>query len=216
MIDLYCERLGPGVWAEPVNAVTNLAFLLTAWMAWRVARARRTLSVETWLLIGLTAFIAVGSGLFHTLATAWAHVLDVVPILLFQLAFVWAYCRRVIGLRLTYVAGILFAYLLTALSARQFPQLLNGSLAYAPALVVLLALGAYHQSAGRVKPLLLLGASAVFLGSLVFRTVDGIVCPYFPLGTHFLWHLFNAGLLYLLILALITNIQRPGRTDTRE
>ncbi len=27
-IDLYCERLGPGLWAEPLNAVTNLAFIL--------------------------------------------------------------------------------------------------------------------------------------------------------------------------------------------
>ena len=26
-IDLYCERVGPGTWDEPLNAVTNLAFL---------------------------------------------------------------------------------------------------------------------------------------------------------------------------------------------
>jgi hypothetical protein len=25
-IDAYCERLGPGLWAEPLNALTNLAF----------------------------------------------------------------------------------------------------------------------------------------------------------------------------------------------
>ena len=29
-IDAYCERLGPGLWAEPLNAVTNLAFLVAA------------------------------------------------------------------------------------------------------------------------------------------------------------------------------------------
>lgn len=25
-IDIYCERLGPGLWAEPLNALTNAAF----------------------------------------------------------------------------------------------------------------------------------------------------------------------------------------------
>ncbi|MFT7390517.1 MAG: hypothetical protein ACI9ZH_000740, partial [Paracoccaceae bacterium] len=29
-IDAYCERLGPQFWAEPVNAATNLAFLIGA------------------------------------------------------------------------------------------------------------------------------------------------------------------------------------------
>ena len=27
-IDIYCERLGPGFWAEPVNALSNGAFLV--------------------------------------------------------------------------------------------------------------------------------------------------------------------------------------------
>ena len=35
-IDAYCERLGPGFWAEPLNAWTNLAFLLAALLAPRL------------------------------------------------------------------------------------------------------------------------------------------------------------------------------------
>lgn len=34
-IDAYCERLGPGFWGEPLNAISNLAFCLTAWLVWR-------------------------------------------------------------------------------------------------------------------------------------------------------------------------------------
>src|SRR6056297_2093812 len=34
-IDGYCERLDPGYWAEPINAVTNAAFLLVALIMWR-------------------------------------------------------------------------------------------------------------------------------------------------------------------------------------
>jgi len=39
-IDAYCERLGPGFWNEPLNALTNLAFWLSAWLVWRGWRAR--------------------------------------------------------------------------------------------------------------------------------------------------------------------------------
>jgi len=206
MIDLYCERLGSGIWAEPVNAATNLAFLLAAWLAWRTAKRARVLSVDLRVLIGLIACIAVGSGLFHTLATTWARVLDEVPILLFQLAFVWIYCRRIIGMRPIHVAGIILAYLAAAFWARQFPHLLNGSLTYAPAFSVLILLGGYHYGTARCGRTLLLWASLLFLASLGFRTADAAVCPYFPLGTHFLWHVLNAVLLYLLMHGLTANI----------
>ena len=40
MIDLYCERQAPGLGAEPINALTNLAFLVSAWATWRLMRRR--------------------------------------------------------------------------------------------------------------------------------------------------------------------------------
>ena len=39
-IDGYCERLGPGFWAEPLNALTNLAFLIAALVMWRRTRGQ--------------------------------------------------------------------------------------------------------------------------------------------------------------------------------
>ena len=36
-IDMYCERTDPGLWSEPLNALTNLAFLLAAALLWRQA-----------------------------------------------------------------------------------------------------------------------------------------------------------------------------------
>src|ERR1700724_1536760 len=38
-VHLYCERMAVGFWAEPVNAATNVAFLVTAFCAF--ARWRR-------------------------------------------------------------------------------------------------------------------------------------------------------------------------------
>ena len=37
-MDAYCERVGMGLLAEPLNAFSNVSFLLAAWAAWVLAR----------------------------------------------------------------------------------------------------------------------------------------------------------------------------------
>ena len=49
----YCERTGPGLCDEPLNAVTNAAFLVAAWAVWRLARRRCALDAGIRVLIGL-------------------------------------------------------------------------------------------------------------------------------------------------------------------
>ena len=39
-IDLYCDRTGPEFWSEPVNALTNLAFVIAGLWGLREARRR--------------------------------------------------------------------------------------------------------------------------------------------------------------------------------
>src|SRR4051812_32005000 len=87
----YCERCGPGLFDEPINAASNIAFLLAAWAAWRLAARSRGRCAGMGLLISLCVAVGVGSTLWHTFATRWAMVLDVVPITLFQLCFLWLY-----------------------------------------------------------------------------------------------------------------------------
>lgn len=202
--DLYCERLGPGLLAEPVNAITNAAFFVAAWYAWRDARAVGRLDATTLTLIGLIAAIGMGSALFHTFATGWARLLDELPILLLQLLFLWTYSRRVIGVAWWVSAAMVAAYLALAVYCRGFGHLLNGSLIYAPALAMSLGLGVYHW---RTQPRFrtwLLRAAAMLLVAIVMRTFDAAVCERFALGTHFMWHLLVAGVTYLSMRALTT------------
>ena len=206
MIDLYCERLGPGLWAEPINAATNLFFLMAAWMVWRLAKQRQTLSSAVWILVYLIAAIGIGSGLFHTFATTWSRILDVVPILLFQLVYIWVYCRRIVAMRPEYSAVLLLIYMVLALIGRQFPHLLNGSLIYAPAVIVIFVLGLYHYMTQKKERYMALTALGVFFLSITFRTIDAGICPYLHIGTHFLWHILNPVVLYLLMKALLFSL----------
>jgi len=49
----------------------------------------------------------------------------------------------------------------------------------------------------------LLGMLVIFSVSLLLRTVDPLVCPVLPVGTHFAWHLLNAVVLYRAMRLLI-------------
>ena len=208
MIDLYCERISAGLWSEPVNASTNLAFFVAAWAVWELARRLRTLSTGIGILIALIVTIGIGSSLFHTFATTWARVLDAVPILLFQLFYLWLYSREIIKMRSGYAVGLLLGFLVAAYVGRQFPHILNGSLIYAPAFLVTLGIGLYHYCGQKHGRFDVLAAAGVFLVSVFFRTIDNAVCTSFPVGTHFLWHLLIPVVLYLFARALLRNLPK--------
>jgi hypothetical protein len=194
----YCERSGAGFWAEPLNAVSNLAFVLAAVLIarqqWRAPRQRP----ELWLLALLAAAVGVGSFLWHTLATPWSEWADVIPIGLFIDVFLLVYLRRVVGWSWPLVLGAFALYQAAnyAALAHLPPDLLNGSVFYLPTWLALLLLTLYG-SGGRGErtphlPVML----AIFTVSLVLRSVDMLACPVFPAGTHFAWHLMNAVVLY--------------------
>ncbi len=199
----YCERLGPGLFAEPLNALSNIAFFLAAWAAWTAARRVGATSRGIDVLVALILTIGIGSTLYHTFATSWARLMDIVPIALFQIAYLWIYGRSVIGLGRTPVAIFLVVFVIAAWLGRQAPQVLNGSLYYAPALTLSVALGLYHFRTQTERRFDLLVSGGAFIVALLFRTIDRAVCPVFPLGTHFVWHLLIPVVAYLYVRALL-------------
>ena len=195
-LDLYCERVGPGLFGEPFNAISNLAFFLAAAWVWhRSSGERRDGAVV--LLAALIALIGIGSTLFHAFADTVTHRLDTMPILVFQLAYLWLYVRRALGLGPGGAALCVLAFLTVGLYAQRYPGPLNGSLTYAPALLVLLVLGILHSQRVVAHQGALLVAGGILFVSLFIRTIDLRVCDFVPMGTHFLWHLLNAVVLAL-------------------
>ncbi|MGY6534341.1 MAG: ceramidase domain-containing protein [Pararhodobacter sp.] len=192
-VDAYCERSGPEYWAEPVNALTNGAFVLAAAiMAWRLQGQRLPLARA---LVVVLAIIGIGSYLFHTHANRLTGMLDVLPILAFILLYIFAATRDFMGARpwvaaLAMVGFLPFAAALAPLFAR-VPGL-GSSAGYAPVPVLILiyaALLAWRTPATARG--LALGAGILII-SLLFRSMDSAICDAFPLGTHFMWHLLNA------------------------
>lgn len=202
-LDLYCERTDASFWSEPVNALTNVAFLIAAaaaYLAWRRGEARDPFVLG---LIGVTFAIGLGSFAFHTIATRGAVLLDVIPIALFVYGFLLLALVRLGILGFAPALGVLAAFIAAsqAWSSALPGGFLNGSGEYLPPFAGLIAIGWLARR--DIERRRILVAAAVFVVSLVCRTVDQAVCGAFPLGTHFAWHLLNGVMLYLLLRAAI-------------
>jgi hypothetical protein len=169
------------------------------------------LSTGVRLLVALLVAIGGGSALYHTFATDWARLLDVFPILLFQFCFLWIYGREVAGLNRWLTLGTAATVSTAGYVLEPFRAVLNGSLMYAPAIVLLASLGLYHFRRKKQGRFLLFAATGVFAVALVFRTIDQAICPSLPVGTHFVWHLLTGGVLYLSMRALLLgSANSPG------
>ncbi|MBM6596441.1 hypothetical protein [Microvirga pudoricolor] len=209
-VDHYCERAGVGFWAEPLNAISNAAFILAALAAFLLWRGREERDWPGLCLIAVAFSVGIGSFLFHTLANRWSLLADVVPIGLFIYGYFYLAMRRYLGL------GRVGAGLATGsfvIFNMNFGRLwfgllsgpgLNGSVGYIPAVLALFGVGLACLALDRRGPgLALAGAGSVFAVSLAFRSADAAACAAIPIGTHFLWHGLNACVLYVLMRAAI-------------
>lgn len=208
--DEYCERVGYSLLAEPLNAISNLSFIVAAWAAWRLAQRTGTLSTGVKVLIGLAGTVGVGSMLWHTLANTWTLYLDVVPIVFFIIGFIWLYTRNVMGKGVGFAALSVGAFLGSAFLVRPIGDALHGAPSYLPGLLVVLVIGLYHavqQKPSRFTPLI---AAGVYFTALFFRTIDLELCHFMTIGTHFIWHTLIGLVTYLamrtLILSLPSNV----------
>jgi hypothetical protein len=211
-IDGYCERTDPSYWAEPVNAVTNAAFLIAAWIMWRRVRGQGLpLAVA---LVVILAAIGVGSYLFHTYAQAWAALADTLPIVLFILLYVFAATRDFLGMGTWIALGVTVLFVPYAAALTMLFELLpffEVSSFYwpVPVLIVVYALLLAFRQPATARGL---GIGAVVLVvSLVFRSLDETVCAAVPVGTHFMWHILNAIMLGWMI-EVYRRHMRPGRS----
>jgi hypothetical protein len=211
----YCERLGPGLLAEPLNAVSNLAFAVTAILGARWMRRQQRFSSSSRMLPPSLGVVAAGSALYHTLRSPATFVLDALSLLLFVVLAI-AIVLREAKLKAGVTMNLLLVFIcVEAGGLFLLPQrFLNGSAAYLLMLSCLLLLMGLIARSRRsllreMVPILFLFGTAVF-----FRTIDTAVCPWFPSGTHFLWHLAAAAAAcYVIRFVLLLEKDRLQRSN---
>ncbi len=231
----YCERgENTAFWAEPLNALSNLAFFIAAvWFGRQTPQPAKADQRALVALAGLAGCVGLGSAAMHTFATGWSQVADVGSIGGFMLAALAVVVRR--GLLLsplatglvcvTYLGAMAVAAVVSEVMGCRPPvaafvmlrglsvRCANGGLAYVPALVALLLCGALLAKRHGCAARWLIAAAILFGLGFTARTMDVFVCPLASFGTvrltgHALWHLAMASVVACL-LACIRTLMKP-------
>ncbi|WP_150524445.1 ceramidase domain-containing protein [Roseibium sediminis] len=209
---LYCERTSPDFWAEPFNAWSNLAFFISATAVADLWRKRTPDDLVALFFILLVVMQGVGSFLFHTYATRWAGLADVLPIAIFILTYLMIGLRRYLELGWLACAAALFLFIgVVPMTSRLLAPMMGNAAIYMPELVTIFVVGSVYFKRNRELAVLIFAAGCTFATSLTFRILDPLMCEAVPSGTHFLWHIFNGITVYLLLRVLIC--QRAGYTS---
>ena len=202
----YCERNSIETFAEPLNAISNVAFVLCGIIFFlRKGMIKNPLPYSV-ILIGLSSF------LFHYIPISFFSTLDVFSILLFVVLYNTLLTKKILNysyfksalssfilILLSFLLGILFSK--TIISTSSFYL---GLLSYMIYIAFLL------KKVSNIKYFLI--AIILFSISLIFRSVDIYLCDFISFGTHFVWHILNSLVIYFLILFLfLTNRSSPKK-----
>ena len=195
-IDIYCERLDASFWSEPINAITNLAFIIAGWLIWCIRSPRSGLMAILLILIGL------GSFSFHTFANRLTGLLDVLAIALYLVSFAylipkqWSWDSRwtQIGSVITLFILIVLCQFATNYMKSALPWMPPGI--YVGAWSALFLYAALTQNFNPIAARYLWLAVLVFPFSLLSRQLDMPLCES-GFSTHWLWHVLNGVTLYL-------------------
>jgi hypothetical protein len=236
---LYCERgTNEALLAEPINAVSNAAFLLAALVGlqlvmWRPPEER---SPDLFLLPVLVLFIGLGSLAFHLYADQGTALADVLPISVFMLVYLGFALNRFLGVPPGFTVLLVIGFAAIMAMTGQVrcweggigipgPEIqsakpcLNGSIFYLPALIALIIVGLFAEERRHRAAPYLLWAAAIFAVSITLRSLDLALCDQVliegrKVGTHFAWHVLNALTLFLLLRASLEGVRLLPATKT--
>lgn len=195
-LDIYCERLDASFWAEPINAISNLSFIVAGFFLWRLRSSRSKLMAILIIVIGL------GSFSFHTFANRLTGLIDVLAIALYLVTFAFLIPKQwsrnsiliQLGSVLLLILSIVLAQLLISYLKPALPWLPPGIYLGAWLALIMYALATQYSNLSAARFLWM--AVIVFPASLLSRQIDMPLCDSIG-GSHWLWHLLNGLTLYL-------------------
>lgn len=193
----YCEADNFAYLPHPFNVVSCLVFWWAAWRIW-LRRDPEDLDVHMFmtLMLGLLGFSGI---LWHAFNNEFMQGMDILVMYLVMMVVVITIAAGILRWRAWAVMGIVSvlvfvsAYLRTA----GWPFLPQNGGAFLPAFLFMAYAALRVHTIGTNVMVYLLCSAYILMFGLVFRSVDSVLCPYIPMGTHFIWHFcFAASVTY--------------------
>ena len=210
-IDIYCERVSSDLFAEPINFLSNIAFIIAFYILIRRLKdasfGDKALKNCSTILTYIILFIGLGSFLFHAFGNLWSAFADTFPIMIFILFYLYIAVRFYLKQN-NFVAAtalIIFLSLNVFLGYAGIEEISS----YLTALFAMLLISVISLMRDEIEISRgLFTTSIIFMISLTFRQLDNFACSYMSLGTLWIWHILNAILLYSLVLLFIERFKK--------
>ena len=216
-LGLYCERVALGVWQEPFNTFSALAFVCAGLLGLRLCfGSAKGDSLRVFIAL-CTLVIGVVSFIFHMHGTRLSLIYDIAPIILFDVLVTWVILAR--GLKMAAGATLVMTTFVVVTSLA-LPPLGNhlgfafSGIEHAGFVFWLLLLSLVLMAHGEIASggtLLLAGIILVF--ALFFKSIDIPQCAQYAHGTHWVWHMFNALASYLIIRGVPLSEKRHAEVE---
>jgi hypothetical protein len=172
--------------------------------------AKRTpRALDLYIVSALLVACGIGSGIWHGLRDGTALFWEVQAGLFFLLGVAVCWSFRLWSPVIS--AAFVVAFVVSFAVSREYFGFTNQRWVAAAPAVILFGCILAAQTTMRSKRAALLGLAAMGLSltALAFRTYDLTVCDSFPMGTHWLWHMFNSAGGFTAMMAIIT-LQTQG------
>ena len=210
-IDIYCERVSSDLFAEPINFLSNIAFIIAFYILLRrlkdLSYGDKALKNYSTILTYIILFIGLGSFLFHAFGNLWSAFADTFPIMIFILFYLYIAVRFYLKQNNFVAATALIIFLsLNILLGYAGVEEISSYLTALFAMLLISVISLVRDETEISRGLFI--TSIIFIISLTFRQLDHVACSYISFGTHWIWHILNAILLYSLVLLFIERFKK--------
>ncbi len=193
---VYCEQGLINHFLEPLNSISNLFFVVSAVLLFLYFQKKKVVDLKSKLFVGLILLIGIGSLIWHIIPTTATFFMDVIPIALFLILYLFFLLDKIVKRKMIAMSVMGVYLLVVILGFIIFPTFFSS---YGGIYILTLLFLGGTAIAAFLKKILFKETSIIFLLFLlafIVRQLDLVVCPFFPLGTHFVWHTINAFIAY--------------------
>jgi hypothetical protein len=220
-LGLTCERTTLDFWAEPLNALTNIACLVALIICWREREKAQSKDLGSLVYLVFIAALGITSFVMHTAPTRQMSTIDTI---LTGGYIVFALFGLLIR-HLRFGVPVAFVFVVVFLVLAPFASDLAGGFAsrstsfFIPVLFFFPICSAFmifraenfspaEREQQNACARLVMISSVTFILGLGARALDQPFCSRVPTGLHFLWHIAFAATMGLITIAYIRNAPR--------
>lgn len=204
-IDLHCERIQEGFFEEPLNALSNLGFIIAAFYLYKFIKTKKNQPFSNYFLVYLCGFIGLGSMTFHITAKMWAAMyFDVLPIAVFAATFMYLFSRHILRLGMVGTTLLLALLIFENFVFKSYVgRAPDGYVSLIPSAFFLLFICIFMIITKNRSTKNICIATAIAIVAIFCRATDMYFCDVNPYGMHFIWHSLMGVFMYIVTRELI-------------